>query len=65
MAVGSTGRSNNQAWLNLERDRKREAVIWAAFLGGRSQRSIADEVGISPSRVGQILKRLKREAEGV
>jgi len=59
------GRSPNQAWLDLERDREREAKIWAAHLAGKTQQWIGAEVGISPSRVGQILKRLKREAEAV
>ena len=59
----SNGRSPNQEWLDMERNRDREAGIWERHLKGQTQLSISLEYGISPSRVGQILKRLKREAE--
>ena len=59
----SLGKSANQHWLDLERDERREEAIQALRDQGWTQAAIAAEFGISASRVGQILARLKRERE--
>ena len=62
MAI-TKGRSPNQDYLDAERDRAREAEIAEWRTQGHSQKVIGEHFGISASRVGQILKRLRREAE--
>lgn len=57
-----SGRSTNQRYLDMERDRKREAEILRLRAEGKSQAVIAGLVGVCPSRVGQILRRALRES---
>lgn len=63
MTPPSIGRSSNQEWLDLERDRDRERRIVELRAQGLTYEVIAARFGVSPSRVGQIVKRAKREAE--
>ena len=62
---GSRGRSSNQHWLDLERDRERETRMQRMRWGGMTYAEIGRLEHLSPARVGQILARLKREQENV
>lgn len=57
-----SGRSSNQHHLDLERDRDREARILDLHRQGQTQAAIAKTIGVSPSRVGQIIRRALRES---
>lgn len=59
-------RSTNQHHLDLEREANadREAqIVKLTAEAGWTQKMLAERFRISPSRVGQILRRVRREAE--
>ena len=55
------GRSTNQVWLDLARDRRTEARVLELRAQGLTQAVIGARLGLHPSRIGQILRRVKRE----
>jgi len=60
------GRSPNQAFLDAEREANadREAqIVKLTAEAGWTQQMLAERFRISPSRVGQILRRAARERE--
>lgn len=58
-----SGRSPNQRYLDGERDREREGRILAMHHAGQTQKEIGAFFDVSPSRIGQILKRLHDEQD--
>lgn len=60
----SQGRSSNQHHLDLERRPALEArIMHLRDVEGLTLAVIAQRVGLSPSRVGQLIKRCREEAK--